>query len=45
MHRYAAFALLALLPLVVSAADNVIPHAQDKPPGPAALAGRRRSRR
>ncbi len=35
MHRSAAVALLVLLPLAASAADNVIPHAQDKPPGPA----------
>jgi putative membrane-bound dehydrogenase-like protein len=34
--RLLAFASLALIamPVVVSAADDVIPHAQDKPPGP-----------
>ena len=35
MPRFAACLLIAaLLPLVALAADNVIPHAQDKPPGP-----------
>ena len=35
MPRFAAGLLIAaLLPLAALAADNVIPHAQDKPPGP-----------
>jgi putative membrane-bound dehydrogenase-like protein len=34
MQRYTV-ALVLLLPLTAAAADNVIPHAQDKPPGPA----------
>jgi putative membrane-bound dehydrogenase-like protein len=33
--RFAFAALIALLPVVAAAQDNVIPHAQDKPPGPA----------
>ena len=30
-----AFTFLLLVPALISAADDVIPHAQDKPPGPA----------
>ena len=33
--RIAGFALLLFLPIFAAAQDNLIPHAQDKPPGPA----------
>ena len=35
MHRFAPLALVAILPLAAVSAQGVIPHAQDKPPGPA----------
>jgi glucose/arabinose dehydrogenase len=35
MHRLSALLLLFVAPLWAAAQENVIPHAQDKPPGPA----------